>query len=161
MEEQMRVALLCTVVVVCTAAVLPPSWLEGLPSSDPSAGPPRPRADTADLHVEIRRSAFAPAETRVRVGETVEWINRDPLAHTVSSVDGEWGSGLLGEGDRFVHRFTAPGRYTYRCLPHRMMTGVILVTERDPTRPVIGESRDGAGGPLLVGTTVPDSGNRR
>lgn len=77
--------------------------------------------------VEMRMVALAPREVRIRAGESVAWINRDPLMHTVTADDRAWGSGPMEVGDVFTHRFDRPGRYTYHCIPHPQMTGVVIV----------------------------------
>lgn len=77
--------------------------------------------------VELRMVAVEPREVRIRAGEQVAWINRDPLMHTVSADDRSWGSGPIEAGAAFVHRFERPGRYTYHCIPHPQMTGVVIV----------------------------------
>lgn len=84
-------------------------------------------ADTAVAVIEMHQVAFAPREVRIRAGQSVTWINRDPVVHTVTARDGRWGSGFLNEGDRFRQRFDRPGRYEYYCQPHPMMTGVVIV----------------------------------
>jgi plastocyanin len=84
----------------------------------------------AAARVEMRMVAFAPGELRIRAGETVIWVNRDPVAHTVTANDRSWGSELLTEGQRYTHTFTEPGRYQYHCTPHPQMTGVVIVEER-------------------------------
>jgi plastocyanin len=65
---------------------------------------------------------------RIRPGQVVVWINEDPLAHTATA-DAGWDSGLLQEGQRFAHRFDAPGRHPFHCIPHPQMQGVIVVAE--------------------------------
>jgi plastocyanin len=80
--------------------------------------------------VEMRMVAFAPGEVRIRAGETIVWVNHDPLAHTVTADDRSWGSELLTEGQRYTRTFTQPGRYPYHCTPHPQMTGVVIVEER-------------------------------
>jgi plastocyanin len=83
--------------------------------------------DSVAARVEMRQVAFAPREVRIHAGQTVQWVNRDPTVHTVTGDDGSWGSQLLAEGKTFSHRFDKPGRYAYHCLPHPMMTGVVVV----------------------------------
>lgn len=90
-------------------------------------GTPEAADDTTSVRAEIRMIAFQPAEIRIRAGQSVEWINRDPIQHTVTGRDGKWGSELLNEGQRFRQRFATPGRYPYYCLPHPQMTGVVVV----------------------------------
>ena len=82
-------------------------------------------ADSAAVRVAMRMVAYTPAEVRIRAGQSVEWINFDPMVHTVTG-DG-WDSGLMNEGGRYTRRFDRPGRYPYRCLPHPQMTGVVIV----------------------------------
>jgi plastocyanin len=86
-------------------------------------------SDTTTVTVDMRMLAFAPREITIRAGESVAWVNRDPLEHTVTADDGSWTSALLGEGGRYRRTFTAPGRYTYHCTPHPQMTGVVIVQE--------------------------------
>jgi plastocyanin len=86
-----------------------------------------PAADTVAARVLMRQVAFSPAEIRIRAGETVEWVNAEPLVHTVTADDGSWASPFMSEGDRFTRRFDAPGRYPYHCLPHPQMRGVVVV----------------------------------
>lgn len=85
------------------------------------------RAPDVAARVEMRGIAFSEAETRIRPGESVEWINAEPAGHTVTGDDGSWGSEVLREGGRYVRRFDAPGRYPYHCSPHPGMTGVVVV----------------------------------
>lgn len=91
------------------------------------APPPEPPPADSVVRVEIRLVAYQPQEIRIRPGQTVEWVNRDPIEHTVTADDGSWGSELLPEGGRYSRRFDRPGRYSYHCLPHPMMKGVVVV----------------------------------
>jgi plastocyanin len=88
--------------------------------------PPEPPS-AAEGQVEYRLVAVTPREIRIRAGETVEWVNRDPLVHTVTADDGTWDSGDMEEGARFTRRFDRPGRFPYHCRPHPQMTGVVIV----------------------------------
>jgi plastocyanin len=85
--------------------------------------------DSVAARVEIRQVAFSPREVHIHAGQTVEWVNHDPTVHTVTADDGSWGSQLIAEGKTFSHRFDTPGRYAYHCLPHPMMTAVVVVVE--------------------------------
>ena len=79
--------------------------------------------------VEIRQIAFQPMEVRVRAGQTVVWVNRDPTVHTVDADDRSWESGYIKEGDSYARRFDRPGRHAYHCVPHPQMQGVVIVEE--------------------------------
>lgn len=96
----------------------------------PAAAPPaRANADTSVVRVDMRQIAFAPAEIRIRPGQTVEWTNSDPTVHTVTADDDSWGSELIQEGGTYSYTFTTAGRYPYHCIPHPMMRGVVIVEE--------------------------------
>jgi plastocyanin len=77
--------------------------------------------------VQIGFSAFAPGKTVVLAGQTVMWHNVSVRTHTVSAVDGGWGSGQLTGGAMFSHRFDVPGTYTYFCQLHPFMRGEVDV----------------------------------
>lgn len=81
----------------------------------------------ADAVVEMRMLALTPREVRIRAGQTVAWVNRDPLDHTVTADDASWMSGTFGLNEVYTHRFDQPGRYTYFCIPHPDMRGVVVV----------------------------------
>ncbi|HUR92546.1 MAG TPA: cupredoxin family copper-binding protein [Gemmatimonadaceae bacterium] len=84
-------------------------------------------ADTGTVRIDIKNLAFAPGTVRIRVGQTVEWVNGDPLAHTATADDKSWGSGFINQGGKFAHRFSAVGGFPYHCEPHRQMRGIIIV----------------------------------
>jgi hypothetical protein len=62
-----------------------------------------------------------------RTGEVVEWVNRDPVEHTVTADGGQWDSGFVRAGARYRRTFSEPGRYEYHCIPHPQMTAVVIV----------------------------------
>ena len=69
-----------------------------------------------------------------RVGDTINWTNRDPVVHTTTSgqdgvFDGTgWNSGLLNQGQSFSRTFTTAGTFSYTCVVHPSMNGTITVT---------------------------------
>ena len=81
---------------------------------------------TADA-VAITGFAFSPATVEVDAGTEVTWNNEDPTDHTVTSLEGDFGSDSLGNGDSFSHRFDDPGLYRYRCAIHPEMEGSVKV----------------------------------
>jgi plastocyanin len=80
--------------------------------------------------VVARDLAFRPASIEIAAGTTVEWANEDPLAHSVTSPDGAFDSGLIESGRSWRRTFTTPGTYRYTCTPHPFMRGVIVVRAR-------------------------------
>lgn len=77
--------------------------------------------------IVIRDVAFQVPELRIRVGERVTWVNEDPVVHTVTADNGGFDSGVIQPGERYSRSFDGPGSYSYHCLPHPFMTGVIVV----------------------------------
>lgn len=79
--------------------------------------------------VEIVDFAFEPAAVEVASGEPAEWLNRDPIHHTVTADDGSFDSGQLNQGERFMRTFEKPGEYPYHCEIHPSMRGTVRVLE--------------------------------
>lgn len=77
--------------------------------------------------ISIADFAFEPATAEVPAGTEVVWRNADPAEHTVTSVDGDFGSDVLASGDDFSHRFDEPGTYRYQCAIHPEMKGKVKV----------------------------------
>ncbi|MGH2790257.1 MAG: plastocyanin/azurin family copper-binding protein [Actinomycetota bacterium] len=84
-----------------------------------SGGPPD-RIDIVDF-------AFSPTRAQVPTGTEITWSNEDPTGHTVTAVDGEFGSDTLDSGDSFSVSFKKPGLYAYRCAIHPQMKGSVRV----------------------------------
>jgi plastocyanin len=85
-------------------------------------------AETVEVAVENRK--FVPAEIKVKVGDTVKWINREKRDnHSVWFKDaGIEESDRFFPGESWQYTFDKPGRYPYVCGPHPEMTGVVEVT---------------------------------
>lgn len=80
------------------------------------------------FRVAITNFRFEPKQLIVPVGTTVTWINWDTTLHSVTGVgDERFDSGRLGNRATYTHTFTKPGTYSYMCLPHPGMQGVIIV----------------------------------
>ncbi len=82
------------------------------------------RAD--EMKVTIDNFTFAPAELKVKIGDTVTWTNHDDIPHTVVSA-GKYRSKTMDTDDHFSFTFTAAGDYKYFCSLHPHMTGMIKV----------------------------------
>jgi len=82
----------------------------------------------ATAAVGIVNFKFTPAALTVKVGTTVVWTNKDPIAHTVNFMPGGINSSVLNQNDQFSHTFTTPGTYDYICSIHPFMHGSVTVT---------------------------------
>lgn len=76
--------------------------------------------------VNIQGNAFSPAEITIKQGESVTWVNKDSVGHTVVSLT--FTSTLLDTGQSFTQVFASAGTFEYRCSVHPSMSGKIIVT---------------------------------
>jgi plastocyanin len=79
------------------------------------------------IRVEVKKLAFSQAETTARVGDTIEWINDDFIAHTATAKDNSWDV-VLEPGK--IGRLTLKkvGTIEYFCRFHPNMKGRLSVT---------------------------------
>jgi plastocyanin len=110
----------------------PPTGDAMAPAAVADPGPP-PASERRVVELRISGLRYERAELRVPVGTTVRWINRDPVAHTVTADEGAWTSPLIGPGDVFEHTFTSVGETSYHCTPHPFMQGRITVSDGEDT----------------------------
>jgi plastocyanin len=85
----------------------------------------------------LGEKAFSPNPIEIKVGQKVEWTNKDSLQHTITSgTPGSPDSGkafdsgltkLLNNGQTFEHTFAAAGEYPYYCQLHPTMVGKVVV----------------------------------
>lgn len=76
--------------------------------------------------VEMLGACFTPTTLRIDPGDTVSFVNRDPIVHNVGG--GAWGStGDMEKGDAFTATFAEAGIFPYACSYHPGMTGAIVV----------------------------------
>lgn len=92
----------------------------GLPVA-PSA-PERARTHV----IEIQRFEFVPAEVQVGPGDTIRWINRDPVPHTATAADSSWDSGRLELGEAWNLVVGDGDAGSYLCAYHPTMRGRVL-----------------------------------
>ena len=70
---------------------------------------------------------FHPADITVPVNEDVEWVNKDPFPHNVTSKGGGFRSGDLGPNRQWRLRPTTRGTFEYVCTLHPGMKAVLRV----------------------------------
>ncbi|SCY68736.1 Plastocyanin [Paenibacillus polysaccharolyticus] len=80
--------------------------------------------------IEISDFAFQTAELKIKVGDRVEFVNKDQVEHSVVAEDDSFDTGLLGEGEKSVVTFKKAGEINYHCGPHPSMKGVIKVLSK-------------------------------
>lgn len=83
-------------------------------------------AQAETIQVTIDKVAFAPAEIQAKVGDTIEWVNKDILAHT-ATVRGDFDVMIAaGKSGRLVLK--KAGDIAYFCRFHPNMKGRIAVS---------------------------------
>ena len=87
-------------------------------------------ASPPHLHVvEIQAFQFHPQRIVIAPGDTIVWVNRDIVPHTVTANGGTWESQTLEEGQSWQVVVEATGVYSYFCKFHPHMTGVLATRE--------------------------------
>lgn len=84
-------------------------------------------ADT--VRVEVKNLAFLPSELTAHVGDTVEWVNDDFVAHTATARDKAWDVQLPPHQSASTVLSKA-GTHEYFCRLHPNMKGRIIVEAR-------------------------------
>ncbi len=85
-------------------------------------------ADKPVFSTSISGMAFADQNITIKAGQTITWVNKDSIAHTVTSDTGLWDSGSINSGKSFSLTLKQPGQYSYHCSIHPFMKGTITVT---------------------------------
>lgn len=94
--------------------------------------------------VEMVDACFTPTTLRIEPGDSVTFVNSDPMIHNV--VANGWGHfDDLDQGDRFRVSFDDAGVYPYACTYHPGMTGAI----------VVGDGTGAGNGPVVT-VAIPD-----
>ena len=88
-----------------------------------AAGPVR--ADV--IHITIEQIAYMPAQVSAYVGDTIEWDNKDIVAHTATARDGAWDMLIAPNGKSSIVLKSA-GTVPYYCRLHPNMVGQITVS---------------------------------
>ena len=119
-----------------TPTETPPSTETATRTETPTAtATPDQGVEGADTTIEAVDISFDPLRASVGVGTTVGWVNRDGVAHTVTSARfhekaRSWEKDVqIGSGETTTHTFEEAGVYEYYCKIHGRETqcGAVLV----------------------------------
>jgi len=80
----------------------------------------------ATLQISMEKLEISPAEVTARVGDTVEWINKDVLAHTATARNGDWDV-MLPPRKSGTLVLKKAGTIEYYCRFHPNMKAVLIV----------------------------------
>jgi plastocyanin len=83
-------------------------------------------AHAATIQITIQNLVNVPAEANAKVGDTVEWINKDVLAHTATARNGDWDV-MIGPNKTGRVVLKKAGTVDYYCKFHPNMTGRLII----------------------------------
>jgi plastocyanin len=83
-------------------------------------------ARAGTIQVKIEQLTFTPSQITAHVGDTIEWVNADFIAHTATARDGAWDLEIAPSATSSIV-LKADGTVDYYCRFHPNMTGQITV----------------------------------
>src|SRR5436853_7709304 len=81
-------------------------------------------ANAEVIQIIMDRVSYSPPEVSAHVGDVIEWLNNDIVAHTASARSGEWDLVLAPMQKRSV-TLKSPGKIDYYCRFDPNMVGQI------------------------------------
>jgi len=92
-----------------------------------AAASPAGRGALAEtIRVEVKSLAFAPAAITAHVGDTIEWVNDDFVAHSATARNGDWDV-MLPPHQTYRTFVKKPGKIEYYCRYHPNMKGEVTI----------------------------------
>jgi len=83
-------------------------------------------ASAATIEVTIKQLVFSPAQISVKPGDTIEWVNKDFVAHTATARDKSFDVQIPANGKGSL-TVSKAGTFDYYCRFHPMMKGQLQV----------------------------------
>jgi plastocyanin len=83
-------------------------------------------AQAATIQISMEKLEIAPAEASAKVGDTIEWINKDVLAHTATARDGDFDV-MLQPKKSATFVLKKAGTIDYYCRFHPNMKARLIV----------------------------------
>jgi plastocyanin len=80
------------------------------------------------IQIKMEKLTFTPQQVSAHVGDTIEWVNADFVAHTATSRNGAWDVMIPPKATKSVV-LKANGTVDYYCKFHPNMTGQVMVTK--------------------------------
>jgi plastocyanin len=83
-------------------------------------------ADAATIQISMENLAFSPAAATARVGDTIEWINKDVLAHTATARNGDFDV-MMPPKKTVTQVLNKAGTVDYYCRFHPNMKATLTI----------------------------------
>jgi plastocyanin len=84
-------------------------------------------AHAATIQITMENLVISPAEASAKVGDTVEWINKDIFAHTATAKNGDWDV-TMPPKKTVTSVLKKAGTIDYYCRFHPNMKATLIVT---------------------------------
>ena len=84
-------------------------------------------AHAATVQIVMDKLVFAPAQVQAKVGDTIEWVNRDILAHTATATAGDDWNVIIGPNKTEKLVLQKAGTVDYYCKYHPNMKGQLII----------------------------------
>ncbi len=81
----------------------------------------------ADVTVTVNGMAYAPALVQAHVGDTIHWVNKDPVDHTATARNKAFNT-MLPAGKTVIQKVSKAGSFDFYCTFHPNMTGKLIVS---------------------------------
>ena len=83
-------------------------------------------AQAETIQIVMDKLIYIPTETSAKVGDTIEWVNKDILAHTATATNGDWNVTIAPKkAERLILK--KAGVIEYFCRFHPNMKGRFAV----------------------------------
>src|SRR5437868_11756322 len=83
-------------------------------------------AQAATIQITMENLAILPAEASAKIGDTIEWINKDIVAHTATARNGDWDV-MLPPNTTGTLVLKKAGTVDYHCRFHPNMKAVLKI----------------------------------
>ena len=83
-------------------------------------------AHAETIQIVIQNLAFTPAEVSVKIGDTIEWVNKDVFAHTATARNGDFDINQPPK-KTVTSVLNKTGTVEYYCRFHPNMKGVLKI----------------------------------
>ena len=86
-------------------------------------------AHAETIQIAMDKLVFSPVEVHASVGDTIEWVNNDILAHTATAQNGDWDVAIAAKKTvSFVLK--KAGTIEYYCRYHPNMKARIVIAPK-------------------------------
>ncbi|MGY4256343.1 plastocyanin [Bradyrhizobium sp. USDA 4516] len=83
-------------------------------------------AHAATIQIVMENLVISPAEVSAKVGDTIEWVNKDVLAHTATAKNGDFDV-TIAPKKTVESVLTKAGTVDYYCRYHPNMKAVLTI----------------------------------